>query len=117
MPRQTSRVRLAALAVLFVGPLTTWLAQAAPIPRNGPEPVPNKEPQQPPAVPGTPLQVIKGHSKGIFHVACSPDGKLLATGSRDHTARIWELATGKELHVLTDHTQDVHSSAFSPDRK
>src|SRR5437868_465064 len=95
------------LGALFLTLLTTWLTQAAPMPREPADSPPKKD--APPA-PQVPLQVIKGHTKGIFHVACSPDGKLLATSSRDHTGRIWELATSKELHVLKDHTGDVFSS-------
>jgi WD40 repeat protein len=38
---------------------------------------------------------------GIRSFAFSPNGKLLASGSYDHTARIWDAGTGRLLHVLT----------------
>ena len=48
-------------------------------------------------------------------VAFSPDGTLLATASRDGTARIWDLATGTTRAVLQGHTDWLTGVAFSPD--
>ncbi len=66
---------------------------------------------------------------GVTHVAVSPDGRFLAVGgpflSRDPkvimagkgdcTFRIFDAATGAELHALEGHTNAVSSLAFSPD--
>ena len=50
-------------------------------------------------------------------MAWSPDGKRLATGSRDSTAKVWDAATGKELLTLSGHEVGVSSVAWSPDGK
>jgi WD40 repeat protein len=39
---------------------------------------------------------------------------LLASASEDRTVRIWETATGREIHRLT-HLDQVHAVAWSPD--
>jgi WD40 repeat protein len=47
-------------------------------------------------------------------LAVSPDGQTVATGRRDKTARLWEVATGKPRAVLR-HPAAVWAVAFSPD--
>ena len=63
------------------------------------------------------LQEIRrfGHANGVTSVALSPDGRILATGSFDKTARLWEVATGREISTLKGHDAAVSSVAFSPD--
>jgi WD40 repeat protein len=58
---------------------------------------------------------LRGHSDVVNSVAFSPDGQRIVTGSNDKTAKVWDEATGTELHTLTGHNDLVVSVAFSPD--
>jgi WD40 repeat protein len=60
---------------------------------------------------------LKGHTSLVYSVAFSPSGKLLATGSFDNTAKIWDFATRKELRTLKGHAAPVYCVAWSPDGK
>jgi hypothetical protein len=46
---------------------------------------------------GKDLRGFEGHSLGINSLALCPDKRRLATGSDDHTVRVWDLETGNEL--------------------
>jgi WD40 repeat protein len=54
------------------------------------------------------------HRDLVLTSAFSPDGRLVLTGSSDHTAQLWETATGRPLATLK-HEGGVESVAFSPD--
>ena len=58
--------------------------------------------------------VLKAHSGAVLVAAFSPDGRRIVTASSDHTARIWDAATGKQIAALEGHTNWVQSAAFQP---
>lgn len=63
------------------------------------------------------LVVRTGHFDYIATLAFSSDGKLLASGSRDKTIKLWNVSTGVELRTFIGHSEKISSLSFSPDGK
>jgi len=62
------------------------------------------------------------HTAEVKSVSFSPDGRLLASGSADHTIRLWNVETGKVTKILggqsaagDNESPEVWSVSFSPD--
>jgi Tol biopolymer transport system component len=47
------------------------------------------------------LRTLTGHTLPIYSLGFSPDGRWLASGSLDKTAKVWDLTTGGELRTFT----------------
>jgi WD40 repeat protein len=58
-----------------------------------------------------------GHTLWVNSAVFSPDGRLALTQGLDKTARIYDVATGRELQLLSDITAEFGSAIFSPDGK
>ncbi len=79
------------------------------------------------------LRTLSGHSDFVYGVAfsavCPPDrlcqrgaspgenGQILASGSTDCTARLWEVATGRCIQVLQGHGDWINAIAFHPSQR
>jgi WD40 repeat protein len=57
----------------------------------------------------------KGHARKISCVAYHPSGKYVATGSFDHTVKLWNTATGMEIRTFAQHQGVIRSISFSKD--
>lgn len=57
------------------------------------------------------------HSLDVNGMACSSDGKYLATASSDKMVKLWDPDTGKVIKTLEGHSSGVLCVAYSPDGK
>jgi WD40 repeat protein len=55
------------------------------------------------------------HPGGAQCLAFSRDGKLVLSGGQDNTVRLWDFASGAELHKFTGHSGAIQGVAISPD--
>jgi WD40 repeat protein len=74
----------------------------------------------PPAI--TRLVTYRGHSKEVYAVGWSPDGKLIASGSGDETVQVWEASSGTKVLNYQGHSHRigkglVQAVMWSPDGK
>ncbi|HYT87381.1 MAG TPA: protein kinase, partial [Gemmataceae bacterium] len=66
---------------------------------------------------GTRPPSLKGQTGPVHEIACSPDGKYLATAGEDGLVRLWDTASSAELAALAGHERRVTGVKFSPDGK
>src|SRR5260370_10546516 len=71
----------------------------------------------PAPLPAQPVATLKGHNAEVMSMVFSPDGKRIASASRDQTVKVWDTQTGQQTLSLKGHTADVYSVCFSPDGK
>jgi WD40 repeat protein len=57
------------------------------------------------------------HSDAVLCLDFSPDGRWLASGASDKLAKVTEVATGKQVHLLEGHTHHVLGVAFRGDAR
>jgi F-box/WD-40 domain protein MET30 len=58
--------------------------------------------------------VLKGHTNGVMCLQF--DEQILITGSYDTTAKVWDLATGKEIRTLSGHRLGIRCLQFDDAR-
>jgi WD40 repeat protein/tRNA A-37 threonylcarbamoyl transferase component Bud32 len=65
------------------------------------------------------LTTLRGHKGWVGCAAISPDGNRIASGGQaDHTIRIWDVLTGRELITIPEaHVDIIRSLSFSRDGK
>jgi WD40 repeat protein len=59
---------------------------------------------------------VQAHPEWLWSAVFSADGQRLATAATDKTPRVWDVATGKQVAVLTGHTDHGQIIGFSADR-
>lgn len=61
--------------------------------------------------------IQKGHRGAVRSLTISHNGKLMASGSKDKTIVLWDMATHKQIRTFNGHNGSVHSVVFSEDDK
>jgi WD40 repeat protein len=61
--------------------------------------------------------IVLKHDHKVSNVVFSPDGKYIATVSRDNTSWVWNASTGKQVFNPLKHDERVTNVMFSPDGK
>ena len=58
------------------------------------------------------LRVLTGHMREVTSVTFALDGRTLASASGDGTVRLWDVAQGREVSLLTGHSEGVSCVAW-----
>jgi DNA-binding beta-propeller fold protein YncE len=54
---------------------------------------------------------------GVYNLAVTKDGKLIATNKRDQTVSVYELKSGRELARIPTKRRVIHGAVVSPDNR
>lgn len=61
------------------------------------------------------VRVLSGHTDAVSSVAFCLDGRHALSSSNDKTVRLWDLETGRQLHMFEGHSKQVNFIVASPD--
>ncbi|OAI48438.1 hypothetical protein AYO44_06905 [Planctomycetaceae bacterium SCGC AG-212-F19] len=98
------------MALLLAAAVLCFSACQKPQPNQQEEPKLNQQQSGEPTT-------LAGHSSWVRCVTFSRDGNYLASGSADHSVKLWDAATGKELATFKGDNFPGWSVAFTPDGK
>ncbi len=98
---------LAAAGLAAAGGIAWWLRSASSVFQlSSASPAPSHLPY-----------VYRGHSLSVTAVTWSPDGKRIASASKDGTVQVWDAFDGSHIFTYRGHFDIVWSVAWSPDGK
>lgn len=61
------------------------------------------------------IRALMGHTDSVWSLAWSHNGRYLASGSADTTARVWDWQSGKTLLIYDKQGDDVRAVSWAPD--
>jgi WD40 repeat protein len=103
--RRCIEIGVAIVCVAFITCAQYKLKASALLPSHAQETQPSRGPKV----------ILPGHGAEVRSVVFSPSGKMLASGSQDHTVKLWNPETGELLRTFAGHGGELDSIAFSPD--
>ena len=56
----------------------------------------------------------RGHVGPVYQVAWSADSRLVLSGSKDSTLKVWSVKTGKLMEDLPGHADEVYAVDWAP---
>lgn len=61
------------------------------------------------------MKTLTGHVGAVYQVAWSSDGRYLVSASKDSTAKLWDVQSGKAAKAtLPGHAEEVYALDWSP---
>lgn len=63
----------------------------------------------------TPSNQMEGHEFTIWSLATTPTGQMIISGGQDATIRLWDFASGKEIHKFVGHEGPVYNMVMMQD--
>jgi WD40 repeat protein len=60
------------------------------------------------------VATLKGHTRQVYCLAWTKDGKTLISGSYDCSIRTWNTTKWEQIAILVEHTSGVYALAISP---
>jgi dipeptidyl aminopeptidase/acylaminoacyl peptidase len=65
------------------------------------------------SVNGSEIRTLSGHTRAIYSVAYSPNGRNIITASTDRTIRIWDAENGQTIRTINDEI-GFNNAVYSP---
>jgi WD40 repeat protein len=60
------------------------------------------------------MLILKGHTNSVQALAYTPDGRTLISAGDDHTIRLWDMRTARQIGRLSGHTNAILTLSISP---
>lgn len=99
-------------------PPTAAPAPPSPLPSTGSTapsaPVTDTPPPAHLEMPTAPVRVLTGDTDTVDALAFSPDGRLLLSGSDDHSVRLWDVVSGRETQLSSHAKGRIVAVAYAP---
>ena len=59
-------------------------------------------------------EALRGHVGAVYQLAWAADSRLLASGSKDSTVKVWNVRSNKMKEDLPGHSDEVFALDWSP---